>query len=91
MSTEERLERIERLLLISAKEALTVPEAALMIGVGESRIRHLASERNIPYYKRGKNLFFSKSELVNWMLQDRIPTNAEIDSKASTHVVTTKF
>lgn len=88
MKTIERLERIERLILLSAKEALTVSEVALMLGISESRVRHLTSEKEIPYYKQGKNTYFKKSEVENWMLKDRIPTNDEIRSKATTYVLT---
>lgn len=88
MSADERLARIERLILLSAKEALTVSEVALMLGISESRVRHLTSEKEIPYYKQGKNTYFKKSEVENWMLKDRIPTNDEIRSKATTYVLT---
>ena len=71
MSADERLARIERLILIQSKEALTVSEVALMLGLSESRVRHLTSEKALPYYK----------------LQDRVPTNQEIKAQATTHVV----
>lgn len=87
MSADERLERIERLILISSKEALTVSEVALMLGISESRVRHLTSEKELPYYKQGKNTYFKKSEVEKWMLSTRVPTNAEIKAQATTHVV----
>ena len=86
METNERLERIERLLLIQGREALKVSEAALFLGVSESRLRHLASERRVPYYKQGGSTYFKKSELEDWMLGQRIPTNAEIDAEAATRI-----
>ncbi len=87
MSADERLERIERLILIQSKEALTVSEVALMLGLSESRVRHLTSEKELPYYKQGKNTYFKKSEIEHWMLKDRVPTNQEIKAQATTHVV----
>lgn len=87
MSADERLARIERLILIQSKEALTVSEVALMLGLSESRVRHLTSEKELPYYKQGKNTYFKKSEIEDWMLQDRVPTNQEIKAQATTHVV----
>lgn len=91
MEVNERLERIERLLIVNAKTALTVSDVALLLGVSESRIRHLVSEREIPHYKQGYKTFFKKSEIEEWQLMRRIPTNAEISSKATTHIVTSKF
>lgn len=87
MSADERLERIERLILISSKEALTVSEVALMLGLSESRVRHLTSEKELPYYKQGKNTYFKKSEVEEWMLSTRVPTNAEVNAIATTHNV----
>lgn len=86
MTTEERLERIERLLIISAKEALTVAEVALFMGVSESRVRHLTCERAMPYYKQGTKTFFKKSEIEKWMLSDRVDTASESEEKAATYV-----
>lgn len=87
MSADDRLARIERLILISAKEALTVSEVALMLGISESRVRHLTSEKELPYYKQGKNTYFKKSEIEKWMLSDKVPTNSEIRSRATTHCI----
>jgi len=87
MSADERLARIERLILIQSKEALTVSEVALMLGLSESRVRHLTSEKALPYYKQGKNTYFKKSEIEKWMLSERVPTNSEIRSQATTHCI----
>lgn len=85
---QEQLDRIEKLVRLNSKEVLDVEEVALMLNVSKSRIYHLVSRRNIPHYKQGKKVYFKKSEIEEWQLQDRIPTNAEIDSKASTYIVT---
>lgn len=87
MGADDRLARIERLILLSSKEALTVSEVALMMGISESRVRHLTSEKELPYYKQGKSTYFKKSEIEKWMLSDRVPTNSEINSQATTHCV----
>lgn len=85
---QEQLDRIEKLVRLNSKEVLDVEEVALMLNVSKSRIYHLVSSRNIPHYKQGKKVYFKKSEIEEWQLQVRIPTNAEIDSKASTYIVT---
>lgn len=90
MSIEERLERIECVLLGSVKNVLNVRETAIMLNLSESRIRHLVSERSIPHYKQGSKIFFKKQELEDWMLAQRVPTMSEIHSKASTYSVLNK-
>lgn len=87
MSTEERLERIERLLLISSKEVLTTSECALMLDISESRLRHLTSEKEIPHYKNGRNLYFKKSEIEQWQTKYKVLTKDEINAQASTYIV----
>lgn len=87
MGVDDRLARIERLILIQSKEALTVAEVAIMLGLSEGRVRHLTSEKELPYYKQGKNTYFKKSEIEKWMLSERVPTNAEIGSMATTHCI----
>lgn len=91
MSIEDRLLRIERLVLIGSKDALDTSEVAIMLNLSESRIRHLVSAREIPHYKQGNKTFFSKKEIERWMLSRRVPTNAEIDSLATTRIVTSKM
>lgn len=87
MSIEQRLERIERLLIITSKEVLTTSDMAILLNVSESRIRHLTSAREIPYYKQGGKTYFKKSEIEEWQLSQRIPSNQEIKCKAATYSV----
>lgn len=91
MGVNERLERIERLIMVSSKNVLTTSEVAIMLGVTEGRIRHLVSGREMPHYKQGNKTYFKKSEIESWMLKCRIPTNAEVASEATTHIVTSKM
>ena len=78
MSIEERLTRIERIVLIGSKNVLDTSEVAMMLNISESRVRHLVSERSIPHYKQGVKTFFRKSEIEEWQCSQRIPTNKEI-------------
>ncbi len=90
MNIEQRLERIERLLIIGSKEVLTTSDVALLLNISESRVRHLASAREIPYYKQGSRTYFKKSEIEEWQLSQRIPTNKEIKRRATTYTVINK-
>lgn len=87
MSIEERLERIERILVIGSKEALNTSEVALMLDVAVQTVRNLMHDKAIPYYKRGGKAYFRKSEIEDWMLKgQRIVSNEEIASQASTYI-----
>lgn len=91
MSIEERLDRIERLVIIGSKEVLNTSEVAMMLNVAVQTVRNMMHERAIPYYKRGGKAFFKKSEIEDWMLEERIPTNDEIKSQAATYVALKKL
>jgi len=86
MSIDEKLSRIEKLVLLQAKEVLNVAEVGILLNLSSSRIYHLVSAREIPHYKKGKLVFFKKTEIEEWLLQDRIPTNQELEDKATTYV-----
>ena len=90
MGVEERLERIERLLLLGSKEVLNTSEIALLLGISESRVRHLTSSKKIPHYKQGNKIYFRKKEIEAWQLQSRVPTDDEIRNRGTTYAVTHK-
>lgn len=41
----------------------------------------LTSERKIPHYKStgGKNVFFKRTEIEEWLMQNKIKTTAQLD------------
>lgn len=91
MSIEQRLERIENLLSMTAKKVLSVKEVAALLGRSESRIRHLVSTRKIPHYKNDKgHVSFLRSEIEEWLLGQKIPTAADTESIATTYVALNK-
>lgn len=86
-----KLENIEKITLLGAKNVLTLEDVALITGYSKGHIYRLTSEQGIPHYKpNGRNLFFKKDEIEDWLLQNRISTIEEINSKATTHTATKK-
>ena len=86
MEVNERLARIERLITIGSKNVFTTDEVALLLGISASRVRHMVCDREIPHYRKGNKVYFKKSEIEDWQLSQRVPTNEEINNKATTHV-----
>lgn len=84
LTIEERLDRIEGLLRLSAKEVLNADEAALLLGISSGRVRHLTSAKEIPFYRQGRKVWYKKSELEKWQLRNRVETKDEIDAQATT-------
>lgn len=83
-----RLDRIERLTLIGAKSVLDIDEASLLTGFSKGHIYRLTSERHIPHYKKNRKLYFKKSELEAWLLENKIMTAEYIENQAATYVAT---
>lgn len=86
LALNERLTRIERLLAMQTTQAINVKDAALLLHLSESRIRHLVCERAIPHYRTPSGgISFRRDELEQWMLATPVPTAAEIAARAATY------
>lgn len=82
-----KLDRIERLTLLAAKPVLDIEEAALFTGFSVGHLYRLTSGKEIPHYKKDRKLYFKKTELEEWMLENRILTNDEIDAQAQAYIL----
>ena len=75
---EDRLENIERLLLIANRNVFGVSEAAVFLGLSTARVYHLTAAKEIPHYKKGKSVYFRRDELEKWMTAEKVHTDDEI-------------
>lgn len=64
---EKRLQRIEEMTLLAAKNVLSVRDVALLTGRSEKTIRNRLDE--IPHYRGGTGIVFKRSEIESWMCQ----------------------
>ena len=87
----EKIDNLSRLTLISSKTVLDFEETILFTGLSKGHLYRLTSNRQIPYFKKNRKLYFKKSELEEWMLERRIPTEEEIQSQATTYLATHKI
>ena len=87
------LQQIKQLTLLGAKQALTMSEAAMIIGLSKSHLYKLVCAKKIPYYKSdgGKLTYFDKEELTAWQLQHRVKTSSELEAEAANYIVTGKM
>ena len=89
-SIEERLANIERKLDIQAQEAkniLTLEEVAEYTHLSKSYVYKLTSKGDIPYKPNGKQLYFKRTEIDEWLLTNRNKTNQEIEREIATKSV----
>lgn len=91
---ENLLERVALLenTIYTTKRVFTFQEACMYIGVSESMLYKLTSEKEIPHYKpRGKMLYFAKEELDEWLLRKYEPTVDDAVRMASEAAATQPF
>ena len=82
----DRLDTLTRAVLAN-KTTMTADECAAYIGLSKSELYKLTSARDIPFYKpRGKMIYFDRAEIDEWLRQNRVKTNQEIEQDAADHV-----
>lgn len=87
MIIDERLKRIESLLL-NQKTVLNFDEAAEYTGLSKSHLYKLTSTGRIPCYKpTGKRLYFGKTELDSWLLENKKTSCEELDAMAENYLL----
>jgi excisionase family DNA binding protein len=72
-------------------EILKIDQLESLTGWSKSHIYKLTSAGLIPYYKPfGKTIFFKKSEIEEWLLQNRQKPAFEIENEANDYLLTKK-
>lgn len=72
--------------LFCTKEVLTSDEAARYMGVAKSYLYKLTMRRQIPHYKpMGGRCYFNRLELEQWLQNNRVSTEAEVEKKAQAY------
>lgn len=85
----ERLKRIEKNTVLASKRVLTLEDVSLISGFSMSYLYKLTSTHQIPHYKpNGKNIFFDRDEIEEWLKQNKVETDEAIDRRATTYVTT---
>ena len=98
---ETRLNSIENLILDlkhqpttraenDPNQFLNIKEAAQFLNLAVPTIYSKVSKKELPFMKRSKRLYFSKTELAEYLKKGRYKTAEELKNEASQHVFDTK-
>jgi len=68
------------------EQLLTVQEAASFLNLTVATIYSKVSKGELPVMKRSKRLYFSSTELMEYLKEGRKLTNAEIEGEADTYL-----
>lgn len=91
---ETRLENVERLLTEGTADAvLDVDAVRELTGLSRSAIYQKTCSRNgeppeLPHFKQGKRLYFRRSEITQWLTQNRVKDRARIEREAAEYCAT---
>lgn len=69
-----------------ADQLLTIKQTAELLSLSVPTIYGLVSRGEVPHSKKGKRLYFSKQELLEWVKAGRKKTNAEIAAAADDYL-----
>ena len=95
---EARLSSIENLILDlkhkpqmvepneQPEQLLTVQEAADYLSLTVPTLYSKCSRSELPFMKRGKRLYFSSTELMEYLKEGRKKSNAEIEQEAEAYL-----
>ena len=93
----EKLSEIEKLVLelkserninppVPEDDLLTINEACTLLRLAKPTIYFLTSQSKIPVIKKGKRLFFSKMELLEWLKSGKRITTNEINELSKDYI-----
>ena len=69
------------------EQFLTIQEASEFLNLTVSTLYVKVHKRQIPVMKRGKRLYFSRTELMEYIKAGRKKTNAEIELEAEAYLL----
>jgi excisionase family DNA binding protein len=62
----------------NTSEIMNIEEAAVYLKMAKQTVYSMISRKLLPYFKRGKRVFFRKAELLTWLEKGRKYTREEI-------------
>lgn len=87
----QKLNKLEKLLIGSSKEILTVEDLINYTGYKRSYVYKLVHRNIIPFSKpNGKTLFFEKTEIDEWLLRNKSQSVSQIEDKAKKYINSTR-
>lgn len=84
----QQIEEVKSLLLLQAKEVLTLKEFCLYTGFSPPYTYRLIANKALPYYKpSGKSIFFKKEDIIEYLTSIKIDNETSKQKKVSTFLL----
>lgn len=88
----EQLDDLQCAIRTADKQVLNIDEVMEYAG-GLSRgyIHRLTSTKQIPHYKKNNRLYFLKSEIDEWLQENPVASDAQIEKRAEQYELSRQF
>jgi excisionase family DNA binding protein len=70
---------------------MNIEETAKLINLTKPTVYGLVHQKNIPFHKKGKKLYFLKSEILTWIQSGKRQSKSEIENKADEYMSKNRF
>ena len=84
------IEKQEQTLTDQPEQLLTIDEVATLLHLTKPTVYSKVSKGELPVMKRGKRLYFSRTELLEYVKAGRKKSNAEIEQEAKAYLLYNK-
>jgi len=71
----------------TSKNVMSINQLCEYCGFAKSYVYKQTSTREIPHYKKGKRLYFKKTEIDDWLLKTKVKTMDEIQREATIYTI----
>jgi excisionase family DNA binding protein len=80
-----------KVLLALQKQVLTLDEFCVYAGISKSHAYHLTSSRKIKYYRPfGKMIYFDIADVIDFLRQNQVNSEAEVNKNLSNYFLNNK-
>lgn len=83
-------EKREQPIMEAPEKLLSIEEAGQFLNLSVATLYSKVSKGSIPVMKRGKRLYFSSIELLEYLKQGRRKSNAEIEQEVKAYLLNNK-
>ena len=70
---------------------MNIDDTSKLIDLTKPTVYGLVHQNKIPYHKKGKRLYFLKSEILSWLKSGKHQTQTELEDKADAYLLKNKL
>lgn len=84
------LQNILETIASSTGEVMNFEQCLKLTGFSRGLLYRMTAKREIPHYKRGRFVFFKRSEVEAWLFECKVKTEEEIEREVEQRIINKK-